>query len=306
MKIVFMGTPAFAVPSLERLSREHRIAAVVTAPDKPSGRGLILSASPVKIFAQNAGMPILQPENLDDPAFVEAIRAFDADLGVVVAFRKLPEAVFSAPRLGSINLHASLLPNYRGAAPIEWAVINGETQTGLTTFFIEPTLDTGKILLQTPVPIGENCTAGELREQMQILGAELLSQTLRELEAGKLVPKAQDPALAVRKAPKILPQDCILDFRQPARRVADRIRGLSPEPGARTNIGGKTLKIFFARPTYDFRPGPGRIVVENQKLFIGASDGAVEVTDAQWEGRKRMSAAELVRGSRFGDRADGY
>ena len=304
MRIVFMGTPAFAVPSLARLADEHEVAAVVTAPDKPAGRGQIPTPSPVKIFAQNAGLPLIQPENLEEPAFVEQLRALNADLGVVVAFRKLPEAVFSAPRLGSINLHASLLPDYRGAAPIQWAVINGETLSGLTTFFIEPAIDTGKILLQTPVPIPEHFTAGDLHDRMQTVGAELLSQTLRELESGRLEARAQDPALAVHKAPKIFPAHCDVRFDAPARKIVDLIRGLSPAPGARTLVAGKTLKIYFARPVYDLRPEAGGIVVENEKLFIGAADGAVQIVEAQWEGRKRMPVQELLRGARFPNRVD--
>lgn len=299
-----MGTPEFAVPSLARLSGEHEVAAVVTAPDKPAGRGQKPTPPPVKIFAQNAGMRLMQPENLDDPAFINEFRALHADLGVVVAFRKLPEAVFSAPRLGSINLHASLLPDYRGAAPIQWAVINGETHSGLTTFFIEPVIDTGKILLQTPVLIPEDYTAGDLHDRMQIVGAELLSQTLRELEAGRLEARAQDPALAVHKAPKIFPHHCVIDFSVSAKKIVDLVRGLSPAPGARTVVAGKTLKIYFAKAVYDRKPGPGNIVVENNRLYIGTSDGAVQVVDAQWEGRKRMSVEELLRGSRFPDRID--
>jgi methionyl-tRNA formyltransferase len=304
MKIVFMGTPEFAVPSLARLAEEHAVAAVVTAPDKPAGRGQMPASPPVKAVALSLGLRVLQPENLNDPQFVQTLHALNADLGVVVAFKKLPPTVFAAPKLGSVNLHASLLPDYRGAAPIQWAVINGETLSGLTTFFIEDSIDTGKILLQTPVPIPEHYTAGDLHDVMKIAGAELLSQTLRGLEEGNLIPVAQDPAKAIHKAPKIFPQDCLLDFNLPARRVANRIRGLSPTPGARTFIDGKTLKIYFARPVFD-RPGePGKIYVENEKLFVGTADGTVEITDAQWEGRKRLPVPELLRGSKFPQRVD--
>jgi len=294
-----MGTPEFAVPSLQiLLENGYEIAAVVTAADKWGGRGqkqLIQSA--IKQYASNQGLPVLQPANLKDPEFLNELQRLQADLQVVVAFRMLPEAVWAMPPLGTFNLHGSLLPKYRGAAPINWAVINGESETGVTTFFIRHAIDTGDIILQRKMPIGENETAGEVHDRMMHLGAAAVLDTVRLIERGNYTLEAQDDSLA-SKAPKIFHETCRINFDQPLTRVHNFIRGLSPYPAAWTPLDGKELKIF--RTTMEITGHdypPGKFFSDDTSLLkISAQGGFIQVHELQLEGRRRMVVSEFLRG----------
>ena len=303
-RIVFMGTPEFAVASLRLLTEEgYDIAAVVTVADKPAGRGRKLTFSPVKEFALKAGLRVLQPEKLREPAFIAALRDTHADICVVVAFRMLPEEVWRLPALGTFNLHASLLPQYRGAAPINHAVMNGETRTGVTTFLIDREIDTGKILLSKETFIDPEETAGEVHDRLMEMGAALVSETVKGLAEKSLQPVQQviTPGVVLKSAPKIFPADRVIDWNQPAIAVHNKIRGLSPHPGAVTewNLAGLPvkLKLFRSRISDEINSEPGRISVKNkEQLFISCGSGSVEITELQPEGRKRMTAAEFLRG----------
>jgi methionyl-tRNA formyltransferase len=300
-----MGTPEFAVPSLEILLKNgYEVPAVVTAPDKPGGRhGLQVPA--VKERAAECGLHILQPEKLKNPAFLEELSQIKADLQVVVAFRMLPEVVWNMPPLGTMNLHTSLLPKYRGAAPINWAIINGEAETGLTTFLLKHEIDTGDILFQEKIAIGENETAGELHDRMMLAGAQLVLKTVRAIERGeaKSLPQADVEA---SHAPKIFTENCRIDFAQPTAKVHDFIRGLSPHPGAWTELDGKNLKILKTEKdlpptTYDVRPAPGEFFSDGKSfLKISTLDGFVQVLELQMEGKRRMNARDFLNGYRIG------
>jgi methionyl-tRNA formyltransferase len=300
MRIVFMGTPDFAVPSLEiLLDHGYDVAAVVTMPDRPGGRmGMLESA--VKKCAVARGIPLLQPEKLKNPDFLEQLRAFKADLQVVVAFRMLPEVVWNMPPAGTMNLHGSLLPKYRGAAPINWAVIRGEAETGVTTFLLKHEIDTGDLLYQVLVPIGENDTAGDLHDRMMLVGAELVLKSVRALESGEVRPFAQDASLASH-APKIFTETCEIDFQMPARNVHNFIRGLSPYPGAWTHLDGKLLKILRSeQDTHAPAMPPGSFTSDGKDLlWVGTSDGSIRVLELQMEGKRRMNVAEFLRGYRI-------
>lgn len=301
MKIVFMGTPEFAVPSLEiLLDNGYDVPAVVTAPDKPGGRhGLQVSA--VKQFAQTRGLRVLQPEKLKNPAFLEALRELKADLQVVVAFRMLPEVVWNMPPLGTMNLHASLLPKYRGAAPINWAIINGEPETGLTTFLLKHEIDTGDLLFQERLPIGDNETAGELHARMMVLGAQLVLKSVQALERGEARPLPQSDAEASH-APKIFTEDCQIDFSQPAARVHNFIRGLSPHPGAWTSLDGKKLKILRTEKELSDvgQLPPGSFFSDGKSyLKISAADGYLNVLELQIEGKRHMNVRDFLNGYRI-------
>ncbi len=297
MRIVFMGTPEFAVPSLDILVRNgFAIPAVVTATDKPRGRGQHVTPTPVKTAALRHSIPVLEPASLRDTAFLESLARLRPDLIAVVAFRILPPDVFTLPRLGSFNLHASLLPKYRGAAPINWALINGEQDTGVTTFLLEEKVDTGGILLQRSIPIRPEDNAGTVHDALATLGAELVLETVRLLEAGKAIPRMQDNTLAT-PAPKIFKEDCRISWATEAARVHNRVRGLSPVPTAFTRLNDTVLKIY--RTALTDRPSrgePGTICVEGESLFVRAADRELEILELQPEGRKRMSAAEFLRG----------
>lgn len=299
MRIVFMGTPEFAVPALEILYRHgYEIPAVVTAPDKPGGR-LGMQEPAVKKFALANGLRVLQPEKLKSPEFLDALRACRADLQVVVAFRMLPEAVWSMPPFGTLNLHGSLLPKYRGAAPINWAIINGETETGATTFLLRHEIDTGDILFQEKMPIYPDDTAGDVHDRMMALGAELVLRTVRAIERGEAHPLPQTDAEASH-APKIFTDSCKIDFAQTSKRVHDFIRGLSPYPGAWTLLEGKLLKILRATPeTPATGTGntPGRFLSDGKSyLKISTTDGFVHVLELQQEGKRRMGVREFLNG----------
>ena len=306
LKIVFMGTPEFAVPSLEILL-EHgfHIPAVVTAPDRPAGRGLQLRESPVKRFAREQGLSLLQPEKLKDPRFLESLQGFGADLQVVVAFRMLPEQVWSMPPLGTINLHGSLLPQYRGAAPIQWAVIRGESHTGLTTFKLQHQIDTGGILFREPVQIKEEETAGELHDRMMHLGARLLLKTVRAIQEGTYELTSQsalyDPGEMLHPAPKIHKEDCEIRWNQPLEHIHNLVRGLSPHPGAFTMLDGKQLKILRSRKHFGPRlQEPGTWYSDHKAVFrFAAQDGWLEVLELQLEGKKRMNTETFLRGYRL-------
>ncbi|HEY1164198.1 MAG TPA: methionyl-tRNA formyltransferase [Chitinophaga sp.] len=304
MRIVFMGTPDFAVASLDILVQHgYDIAGVITAPDKPAGRGLQLQESAVKKYAVSKGLKVLQPEKLKNPAFLDELRALKADLQVVVAFRMLPEAVWDMPPLGTINVHASLLPDYRGAAPINWAIINGEKVSGVTTFKLQHAIDTGNILYNAQVNIREDETAGELHDDLMQTGAQVLLKTVNALAAGTAEEKPQpdlDAAL-IKHAPKIFKEDCHINWEQSLDKIYNLVRGLSPYPTAWTTLQDKQLKIFKAVKEYT-KPSvaPGQPVTD-QKTFlkIAAPDGYLMLQEIQLEGKKKMDVESFLRGYRF-------
>lgn len=302
LRIVFMGTPAFAVPTLDLLIREgYQVVGVVTAADKTGGRGhKQLIESPVKQYALANGLHILQPLKLKDPAFLAALQALKADLQVVVAFRMLPEAVWRMPALGTFNLHASLLPKYRGAAPINWAIIRGEKETGVTTFFIQQDIDTGDLLFQERIPIGENETAGELHDRLMTLGAEVALKTVKAIESGQYQAFRQDDSQAT-SAPKLFHETCEINFDQSTSAVHNFIRGLSPYPAAWTTFQGLELKILQSAPVPSppAEP-PGTIVSDHKKWFhIATADGYVNVLELQLQGKKRMPIADFLNGYKW-------
>jgi len=302
LRIVFMGTPEFAVASLDALVQAGcNIVTVITAPDKPAGRGMKLQESAVKKYAVEKGLPLLQPEKLKNPQFLETLRNLRADLQVVVAFRMLPEVVWSMPPMGTINVHGSLLPKYRGAAPINWAIIHGEKETGVTTFKLQHEIDTGNILLQQRLPIGEDETAGELHDRMKIAGAELLVKTVKGLADGSLQEIPQPELDEVPHAPKIFTETCQINWNKSVEEIYNLIRGLSPYPGAFTSLHGKTLKIYRAKKEAG-KPAssPGSIDTDKKTyLKFAASDGFIHVLELQLEGKKKMPVEDFLRGYRF-------
>jgi methionyl-tRNA formyltransferase len=319
LRIVFMGTPEFAVASLDALVKAGcNIVGVVTAPDKPAGRGMKLSESAVKKYAVEKGLKILQPEKLKNENFLSELRSLQPDLQVVVAFRMLPEVVWNMPPLGTINLHGSLLPQYRGAAPINWAVINGEKETGVTTFKLKHEIDTGDILLQEKFPIGENETAGEVHDRMKDIGAQLLVKTIKGIADGSLTEKPQETIinsndssanntiLNLKHAPKIFTETCKVDFSKSTGEVHNLIRGLSPFPGAFTYLKDKMLKIYRGeKEIVHDAPGQTRTVrpgdwLTDHKTYLkfACADGFILVKELQWEGKKRMGVEEFLRGFR--------
>lgn len=299
LKIIFMGTPEFAVPSLSILiENKFNIVAVITAPDKPQGRGKMVGESSVKIRARELGIRILQPTNLKAPEFIEQLKALQADLQVVVAFRMLPEAVWSMPAKGTINLHASLLPQYRGAAPINWAIINGEKETGITTFFLKQEIDTGNILFQEKEPIHDDDNAGTLYERLKTKGAQLVLKTVKAIASGAATSTEQSPIGDTKPAPKIFRESCQVNWNQPAERVLNFIRGLSPSPGAWTVVDGKSFKILRAKKVNLADPGTAGWKTDNKNyLYFRTSDGWTSVEELQAEGKKRMTIGEYFRGN---------
>lgn len=308
LRIVFMGTPEFAVPSLRRLVAEgYNVVGAVTVPDKPAGRGRHLRESEVKIAARELGIPLLQPEKFRDPVFLEALQALQPDLGIVIAFKMLPEVVWAMPRLGTFNLHASLLPEYRGAAPINWAIINGERETGVTTFLLNHEIDKGAILAQERVAIAPDDNVGSLYERLMLLGAELVTATVDRIATGDCTPVEQmhfDES-RLHPAPKIFKEDCRIDWRQEGRRIVDLVRGLSPYPAAWTPLfkAGResgTAKIFAVH----FEPGgsaqrPGTIETDDRTyLAVACADGRIIVDELQIAGKRRMSTHDLLLGMR--------
>jgi methionyl-tRNA formyltransferase len=295
-RIIFMGTARFAVPSLDLLlAGGFEIPAVVTVPDRPRGRGQEILPSPVKARALEAGLQVIQPDTLSDPSFVEAIRALAPDLIVVVAFRILPRVVFTIPPSGSINLHASLLPRYRGAAPINHALMNGDRETGVTTFFLDDAVDTGTILLQERLAIADDDDAGSLHDRLDDLGAEVVVRTVRMIAEGKAVAKPQDASQAT-PAPKIFKETCRITWSSDPEKLKNFVRGLSPVPTAFTTLNGKVVKIYRLAPAGGVAEA-GRIRADQGRILVGTGSGTVEVLELQMEGRKRMKAAEFLRGA---------
>lgn len=298
MRIVFFGTPEFAAISLEHLHKNGiEIGAVVTVADKPSGRGQKLHTSPVKDYAVANHLTVLQPEKLKDEAFQRALDEIAADLFVVVAFRMMPQSVWSKPPLGTINLHGSLLPDYRGAAPIHWAVINGDKRTGCTTFLINEEIDTGQMLEQIEIDIPATATTGDIYIALAEKGAALLLQTVRNLFAGTVASKPQILSGSERKAPKIHKEDTKINWNQNAAVVYNFIRGMAPFPAAFTVLNGEVFKIYFGVPTDDPSIGHGTIKQTKKQLFVGTSDFMIEVTDLQPAGKKRMAASAFIAGN---------
>lgn len=309
-RIIFMGTPEFAVASLDALvKKDFDIIAVITAPDKPAGRGMKLSQSAVKKYALENGLRVLQPEKLKDPSFLEELRSLKADMQIVVAFRMLPEVVWNMPPLGTFNLHGSLLPQYRGAAPINWAIINGEKETGVTTFKLRHEIDTGDILMQESFPIGEDETAGEVHDRMMHIGADLLVRTVIGLTEGALIPLPQNklvgsqhhPGLEIKHAPKINTETCRINWSQTAEKIHDLVRGLSPFPGAFTTLNEKMLKIYRTKKEIIFPSHTEGDLVTDGKTFLkfACNNGYIHLLEIQLEGKKKMEVTEFLRGYRF-------
>ena len=307
LRIVFMGTPDFAVASLRALVESgYQVVAVVTQPDKPVGRhGSVLQAPAVKQYALSQGLPVLQPEKMKDPDFIDQLRSYDANLQVVVAFRMLPEVVWAMPKYGTFNVHAALLPNYRGAAPINWAVINGERRTGVTTFFLDQHIDTGRIIRQEPFDIPDDADVEYVYDGLMQLGADVCLKTLEDILKADGYPASlpQDESLARHAAPKLFKDNCRISWDAPMRQVYNLIRGLSPQPGAWTMIqtaGAEPamLKIYQATPTDKAATAlaPGTIVRDKKHLYIACSDHLLQVDSLQLAGKKRMDALSLMNG----------
>ena len=312
LRLVFMGTPEFAVATLRRLVEGgYNVVAVVTQPDKPVGRHQEqLQPSAVKQFALAHGLPVLQPVKMKDPAFVEELRGYKADLQVVVAYRMLPEVVWNMPRFGTFNVHAALLPQYRGAAPINWAVINGETETGVTTFFLDKDIDTGRIIMQRRFPIPDEADVAYVYDGLMTLGADVAIETIDEiLESGGKIDGIEQADLALsaanelKPAPKIFKETCLIDWNLPAKRVYDFIRGLSPYPASWTNVeeNGKqsVLKIFkTAKTSEDMQAEVGTVRSEKNRLYVRCGDTWLEILELQMAGKKRMCARDFLNGMR--------
>lgn len=309
-----MGTPDFAVASLKSLcessqkDQHFEIAAVVTAPDRPAGRGQKLKESPVKEFASAHNIPVLQPEKLKDEGFLNELASFNADLFVVVAFRMLPEVVWDMPSKGTINLHGSILPQYRGAAPINWAVINGEKKTGATTFFIEKEIDTGKIIDKIEIPIGPNDSAGKIHDDLMIAGAGLLTNTVNQILTTGVQAIDQSKLIGnedIKHAPKIFKADCKINWKLNSEQLHNLIRGLSPYPTAWTELSNesstKSMKIFSTVIKVDGNNNAGQIKTEADQVWFGTGDGWLEILELQLEGKKRMNTKDFVKGFNFDD-----
>lgn len=307
LRIVYMGTPEFAVEALRRLVEGgYNIVGVITMPDKPAGRGHHLQYSAVKEYALSKNLPILQPEKLKDPVFIESLKALKADLQIVVAFRMLPEIVWSMPPLGTFNLHASLLPQYRGAAPINWAIINGEKETGITTFFLKQEIDTGEIIQQVHIPINETDNVGTIHDRLMTLGGDLVIETVENIIHGKVLPIPQDK-IAIKgelhPAPKIFKDTCHIDWNKSTEQIYNLIRGLSPYPAAWSNLttsNGISIitKIYDSKKITEAPSDkPGTIDTDNKHyLRVATSDGFIDILELQIPGKKRMSVEDFLRG----------
>lgn len=309
-----MGTPHFAVPSLDLLVKSgYTVVAVITAPDKPAGRGRMISSSPVKEYALKNNLNVLQPTNLKDPAFIQFLESFHADLQVVVAFRMLPDVIWKMPRLGTFNLHASLLPQYRGAAPINRAIMNGETETGVTTFFINENIDTGSIIFTERIKIEDNDTAGSLHDRLMYAGAQLVLKTIETIAGGHVTIVSQELLISktpeIKTAPKIFKEDCRIDWHRKTRDIHNFIRGLSPFPAAFTtihSISGESLnvKIYASSLTFDVEKNfistdynPGTIHTDQKTfLHVSCADGLISIRELQLEGKRRMDVKEFLKG----------
>ena len=312
MKIIFLGTPDFAVPSLDILIKNgYEVVAVITAPDKPAGRGQKLNISSVKQYALDHNLKVLQPVKLSDPDFLNEVRALNADLQIVVAFRMMPEVLWAMPKHGTFNLHGSLLPQYRGAAPINRAVMNGESKTGVTTFFLRHEIDTGNIVFREEIPIGENESAGELHDKMMMVGAKLVLKTVRALEEGNIVSHKQEEFVAegevLMPAPKIFKDDCKLDCSKSVSELHNQVLGLSPFPGAFVDIEKEDgsvfpLKIYKSLPELAGTVLTHELISDGKSsLKLSTADGFLHLLEVQIPGKKRMKADELLRGFKFQD-----
>lgn len=309
MKVVFMGTSDFAVASLDAIVQAgHQVVSVVTVPDKPAGRGQQIRFSPVKIFALEHRLDVLQPEKLKDPEFVDSLRRLDADVFVVVAFRMLPEIVFSMPPKGTFNIHASLLPQYRGAAPINHAVINGEKETGVTSFFLNREIDKGDVIAQTKVSIGDDETAGELHDRLMLEGAALAVKTLGMIADGTVLPypQSQFEHIQLKPAPKIFREDMLIDWNQPAKVIHDKIRGLSPYPAAYAQIKDLKGEIFTIKCFQTIilnemsTDPPGSVWTDSRKkIVVSTSDFQIQLLCVQFQGKKRMNTVDFLQGFHF-------
>lgn len=302
LRIIFMGTPEFAVPSLETLvANKLNVVAVITAPDKPQGRGQKIVYSPVKACALQHNIPVLQPTNLKSPEFLEELKSYNAQLQVVVAFRMLPQSVWDMPEIGTFNLHASLLPDYRGAAPINWAIINGEKETGVTTFFLEQEIDTGSIIFQEKEPIDANDTAGSLYERLMKRGAALVLKTVTGIAAGKYQSTPQAKGVASKPAPKIFKETCEIKWNQTSEQVRNFVRGLSPYPAAWASIEGKTYKIFkVSIVSGNEKKSAGDYITDHKRyLYFKTEDGWVSVDELQPEGKRKMGIEDFFRGNKL-------
>lgn len=300
-----MGTPEFAIPSLDKLiNSRHKVELVVSAPDKKRGRGKIFTPTPVKEFAAQKGLIVLTPADLKEENFISRLKKINADLFVIVAFRILPKEVYSIPLKGSFNLHGSLLPKYRGAAPIQWAIINGEKETGVTTFFLEEKVDTGNIILQEKLPIDVKDDFGSLHDKMMMLGAEVVKKTVDLIDEGNIRLLKQDNSKA-SPAPKITKEICRIDWNKSADQIHNLVRGLSPYPCAYFELNGKTYKVFKTKivnhhPAVDDLPlSPNRIVTTKHEIFFNTGNGILQILELQPEGRRRMTAEEFLRGYQF-------
>ena len=313
LRIVYMGTPDFAVESLKRLVEGgYNVVGVITMPDKPMGRhGSVLQPSPVKEYAVSQGLRIRQPEKLKDEAFIEELRSLQADLQIVVAFRMLPEIVWNMPRLGTFNLHASLLPQYRGAAPINWAVINGDTETGITTFFLKHEIDTGEVIQQVRVPIADTDNVEVVHDKLMVLGGKLVVETVDAILNGEVKPIPQEEMAVIgelRPAPKIFKDTCRSDWNQPAKKIYDFIRGLSPYPAAWSELitpDGETVvvKVFESEKINESHQlSVGTVVTDGKKYMkVAVPDGFLSILSLQFPGKKRLKTDELLRGYRLSD-----
>ncbi|MFT5618306.1 MAG: methionyl-tRNA formyltransferase [Arenicella sp.] len=303
LRIIFMGTPDFAVPSLEKLVENgYNIVAVITAPDKPAGRGMKLQASAVKQAAEKLGIPILQPTNLKRTDFLEELRSYNANLQIVIAFRMLPVVVWDMPEIGTLNLHASLLPQYRGAAPIHWAVINGEKETGVTTFFLKHEIDTGDLILQEREPIHFQDTTGDVYGRLMQKGAGIVLQTVQSIEKGDYELTSQDLSKPSKHAPKIFKEDCEMDFSKTSEQIYNFVRGLSPFPMAWTELEGNRFKIHKVS-LVEIPLGEVELVTDNKTyLHLKTVDGYLSVEELQIHGKRKMNIADFLKGNSFGEK----
>lgn len=304
LRIIYMGTPDFAVPGLEILVKEgYQVVAVITAPDKPAGRGLTLQYSDLKKAALELNIPVLQPEKLKDPDFIKELASYHANLQIVVAFRMLPEVVWNMPAIGTFNLHGSLLPQYRGAAPINWAIINGEKETGLTTFFLKHEIDTGDMMLQVKESILEEDTFEILYNRLKNIGATLIYNTVQLIEMGGYKTIPQDTSLPLKAAPKLFKETCQIDWNKTEEEVYNFVRGLSPYPCAWTVLNGKTYKVIQVQKTQTntdhTNQEAGSVIQEDNKAFVYCQSGKIELIEIQAEGKKRMKVLDYLRGNKI-------
>ena len=309
LRIVFMGTPEFAVGILDTIIKNnYEVVGVITAADKPAGRGQKIKYSAVKEYALENNLPLLQPTNLKDEAFLSELKALNANLQIIVAFRMLPKVVWELPKYGTFNLHASLLPNYRGAAPINWAIINGETKTGVTTFYIDDKIDTGAMILSSEIEIGDDENAGQLHDRLMNLGGATVIETLQLIEQGKVNPKIQENNFDIKTAYKLDKENCKIDWTEPAKEIHNLIRGLSPYPAAwcffKDNEQEWNVKIYEAKIIEEVHSEKiGQIFASKKELKIAVNGGFIQILSLQFPGKKKMTASEFLNGMSFSEKA---